>query len=313
MTLIAGEVLHLIPQALDGIEFGTVGRQGQQMNPCGQVAVLRPRVETGLIPDHHVLRARIAGGNLPEKVPTELQTTRGHEPELGVPFQHLQGPINIFPFIALLLRDHHPLPAQGPTTPALGMQGQAALTERPWHQTRERVQVKILPQAGELYVLVQSGARVDKERAIRRRRLKKLWQRLRQLQTQRPGYERLLLELGAAKKDAGRGWSLVAVDWPEPPPACAKSRRVTFTFRLRKDALRKVRRREGRYLLRSNLTAADPAQLWEFYLQLIEIEAAFKNLWKRRERGVRNLTMCGYPGCRAGLPILTEFYRLPAF
>ena len=39
-----------------------------------------------------------------------------------------------------------------------------------------------------------------------------------------------------------------------------------------------MRQREGRYLLRSNLTATDPAQLWQFYLQLVEVEAAFKNL-----------------------------------
>jgi hypothetical protein len=39
-----------------------------------------------------------------------------------------------------------------------------------------------------------------------------------------------------------------------------------------------VRRREGRYLLRTNLRGRDPAQLWEFYIQLVEIEAAFKNL-----------------------------------
>jgi len=155
---------------------------------------------------------------------------------------------------------------------------EAALTQQPWQQARPRVQVKLLPQAGELYVLVHSGARVDKERAMRRRKLKKLWQRLRQLQTQRPGYERLLLELGAAKKEAGRVWSLVRGVWPAPPPARAKSRRVSFAFTLRKDALRKVRRREGRYLLRSNLTETDPGKLWEFYLQLVEIEAAFKNL-----------------------------------
>jgi transposase len=155
---------------------------------------------------------------------------------------------------------------------------EAALTERPWQSARESVQVKLLPQAGELYVLVQSAARVNKERAMRRRKLKKLWQRLKTLQAQRPSYERLLLELGAAKKAAGRVWSLVRVDWPEPPPAGAKSRRVDLTFGLKKDLLARARRREGRYLLRSNLTQTDPGQLWEFYLQLVEVEAAFKNL-----------------------------------
>lgn len=47
---------------------------------------------------------------------------------------------------------------------------------------------------------------------------------------------------------------------------------------LRKDKLRQVRRREGRYLLRSNLTHEDPAQLWQYYIQLTEVEQAFKEL-----------------------------------
>ena len=42
--------------------------------------------------------------------------------------------------------------------------------------------------------------------------------------------------------------------------------------------MREARRREGSYLLRSNLTDSDPAKLWTFYLQLVEIEQAFKEL-----------------------------------
>jgi hypothetical protein len=37
-------------------------------------------------------------------------------------------------------------------------------------------------------------------------------------------------------------------------------------------------RREGRYLLRTNLTESDPAKLWEYYLQLFAVEEAFKTL-----------------------------------
>jgi hypothetical protein len=40
----------------------------------------------------------------------------------------------------------------------------------------------------------------------------------------------------------------------------------------------KVRRREGRYLLRTNLTESDPAKLWSYYLQLVAVEEAFKTL-----------------------------------
>jgi transposase len=153
-----------------------------------------------------------------------------------------------------------------------------ALLSRPWQKARPSVQLKLLPQEAELYVWVQSQARVQKERAMRRRRLRRLWTRLQALQRQRPTYETLLLKLGAAKKEAGRAWGLVEVALPPPPPKTERSRRVDFTFALAKAKLRMVRRREGRYLLRSNLTETDPARLWEFYLQLTEVEAAFKDL-----------------------------------
>ena len=36
-----------------------------------------------------------------------------------------------------------------------------------------------------------------------------------------------------------------------------------------------MRRREGRYLLRSNLTDRAPAELWTCYMQLVQVEEAF--------------------------------------
>jgi len=153
-----------------------------------------------------------------------------------------------------------------------------ALLARPWHEARPAVQVKLLPQDAELYVWVHSHARVQKERAMRRRKLKRLWARLQALQRQRPPYETLLLKLGAAKQEAGRAWALVRLALPDPPPKAARARRVDFTWALDRAKLRTARRREGRYLVRSNLTETDPARLWEFYLQLTEVEAAFKAL-----------------------------------
>lgn len=153
------------------------------------------------------------------------------------------------------------------------------LAAQPWQQARESVKVKLLPEAGELYVLVNSAARVDKERAIRRRKFKRLWKRLKALQRQRPGYETLLLKLGAAKAAAGRVWSLVEIALPPPPTTKkARARRVDFAFGLDRAALREVCRREGRYLVRTNLTETDPVKVWEFYLILVAVEAAFRNL-----------------------------------
>lgn len=148
----------------------------------------------------------------------------------------------------------------------------------PWKQARPQVQVKLLPQEGDLYVFVESAARIGKERSMRRRKLKWLWRRLKELQRQRPTYQRLLMQLGAAKKETGRAFALVHLFLPEAPAKAKRSQRVDFGFTLSRSRLRIARRREGRYLLRTNLTATDPAQLWQFYLQLTEVEAAFRDI-----------------------------------
>ena len=157
---------------------------------------------------------------------------------------------------------------------------EAALLKLPWQQARPSVQVKLLSQEQELFILVNSQARVNKERAIRRRKLKKLWVRLKELKEQRPSYQALWMKLGAAKAEAGRVWSLVKLSLPKVPRTRkAREQRVPgFEFELRKAKLREVHKREGRYLLRTNLTETDPVKVWEFYLQLVEVEQAFKNL-----------------------------------
>ena len=145
----------------------------------------------------------------------------------------------------------------------------------PWREVRESVEVKLLAQDGELYILAQSRARIFKERGMRQRRLRKLWRRLHELRGQSLSRDELLLKLGAAKKEAGRAYHLVDIRLPQAGEAVTAD---TFTFELRRDRLRRARRREGRYLLRSNLTGEDPATLWRYYMQLTEIEQAFKEL-----------------------------------
>jgi hypothetical protein len=144
------------------------------------------------------------------------------------------------------------------------------LVTLPWQAVREGVDVKLLPQEQELYVLAQSHARIHKERAMRRRKLKWLWARLKQLAAMELDREELLMKLGAARAKARAAWRLV--DVTVPPEG------ATFNFTLDRAKLRQVRRREGRYLLRTNLTGREPAELWRFYIQLVEIEAAFKTM-----------------------------------
>ena len=144
------------------------------------------------------------------------------------------------------------------------------LVDKPWHDARPGVQVKLLPQDGELYVFAQSTDRVAKERAIRRRQLKWLWGRLKQLAGMKLSREELLMRLGAARKQARTAWRLIAIE------VAADS--AALSYRLDRAKLRHARRREGRYLLRTNLTDDDPVRLWGLYLQLVSVEEAFRNL-----------------------------------
>jgi transposase len=144
------------------------------------------------------------------------------------------------------------------------------LVTLPWQAVREGVDVKLLPQDQELYVLAQSHARINKERAMRRRKLKWLWARLKQIAAMDLDREELLMKLGAARAKARAAWRLVDV--------AVAPEGATFSFTLDRTKLRQVRRREGRYLLRTNLTGKNPAELWQFYIQLVEVEAAFKTM-----------------------------------
>jgi transposase len=145
-----------------------------------------------------------------------------------------------------------------------------ALLDKPWHAARAGVKVKLLDQDGELYVLAESDDRVAKERSMRRRQLKWLWARLAKLTAMTLARDALLMKLGAAKTRAPAAWRLIEIEVAE--------KGASFSYRLDREKLRKARRREGRYLLRTNLTESDPAKLWQFYLQLVEVEAAFKTL-----------------------------------
>ena len=147
---------------------------------------------------------------------------------------------------------------------------EGALLEKSWQQARPEVRVKLLAQEQELYVFAESRDRIAKERSMRRRKLKWLWARLRQLSQMNLTREALLMKLGAAQSKAPAAWRLVTVEMAVDG--------TSFGFWLNRRKLREVRRREGRYLLRTNLTESDPAKIWEYYIQLVAVEEAFKTL-----------------------------------
>ena len=153
---------------------------------------------------------------------------------------------------------------------------EAQLIDQPWQQVQSQIEVKLARAGEDLYVLTRSGGRRDKEQSMRLSKLKKLWKRLHQLQDMKSlKRDALLLKLGAAKQEAGKAWDLIDVALPGTRQAVSS---VSFQFHLNREKLRQVRRGEGTYLLRTNLTEDHPKELWKQYIVLTEIEQAFKEI-----------------------------------
>ena len=152
----------------------------------------------------------------------------------------------------------------------------------PWQEVRDSVQVKLFAKDGETYVLAKSEGRQAKEIAIRRKKLARLLRKLRAMRRSCPKRDQLLMRVGAAKTEAGRAFGFVKIRLPKDGQQVT---RETFTFTVDKTKLKDAEFRDGHYLLRTNLAAEDPAVLWQRYMQLTQIEAAFKCL--KSDLGIR--------------------------
>jgi len=117
---------------------------------------------------------------------------------------------------------------------------------------------------------------------MRRKKLVRLLRKLRVMRKSLPKRDQLLLRIGAAKKEAGRAFGFVKIQFPKENQAVT---RKSFSFQVDKPKLRAAEQRDGHYLLRSNLTGEDPAVLWTRYVQLTQIESVFRSL--KSELGIR--------------------------
>ena len=133
-------------------------------------------------------------------------------------------------------------------------------------------------------MLAKSEGRRAKERALRRKKLARLLRKLRAMRRTGPRRDQLLLRLGAARKEAGHAFRFLQLQLPREGEAVTCN---SFSFRVDQAKLTAAESRDGHYLLRSNLVSEDPTLLWERYVQLTQIEAAFKTL--KSELGIRPL------------------------
>ena len=154
-----------------------------------------------------------------------------------------------------------------------------SLLQKDWKQLRPGIEVKLLSEGGETYVLAKSDDRVRKEKNMRLRRLRRLIEALKKLRESKRRYQRdtILIKLGEAKKEAGpRIFGLLDIEIaPQGAPPTEKSRPLSFRLNLKKIPPKPIAAKAA-IGLRSTLSAENPEQLWRLYLQLTEIEQVFK-------------------------------------
>lgn len=148
-----------------------------------------------------------------------------------------------------------------------------------WQQARQDVEVKLVAAPGgeETYILCRSTARREKENAIRSRfstRMEKALSALQKRVAEGQLRDRSKIErrLGAIQARHPQVADLYALEVAE------REGRLELKWELRKQRSGWQQAREGAYLLRTNLPAAEPEQLWNSYIQLTEAEAAFRAL-----------------------------------
>ncbi len=157
------------------------------------------------------------------------------------------------------------------------------LLGQPWEQVHEGVQVKLLAQADELYVLARSADRQAKEFAMKRRKLQALVRGLNRLKRRPISRDHLLRKVAILQKEAGRAAMFVKV---REPAVGEPVNRQTFVCTLDHAAWQAAQARDGCYLLRGYLPWDDAPKdwnkqapvLWGWYMQLVQVEEAFKTL-----------------------------------
>jgi transposase len=147
------------------------------------------------------------------------------------------------------------------------------LLEGSWQQISEEVQVQLVAEQDEIYVLCRSRQRQKKEQAMRRRRLRALIGDLRSLrQRVRAGQLKeskvIQRQVGRLQERHTQAWR-----WLE---LTVEGQEVSWDWD--REKFQQAVRREGAYLLRAYGSEQDPQKLWQTYMQLSEAEAAFRTL-----------------------------------
>lgn len=178
-----------------------------------------------------------------------------------------------------------------------------ALPEGGWTEVQAGVEVKLCPGPGgkETFVLCRSGARREKEKAMHERfeqrieaGLTKLAGRLAQSR-KKPDRGPVERQIGRLLGRNSRAAGLFEVQVIEVERG-GKKGFLSVTWTQRETWREWARLSEGCYLLRTNLVGWTPERLWTTYIQLTQVEAAFRTcksdlslrpIWHQLEKRVQ--------------------------
>lgn len=143
----------------------------------------------------------------------------------------------------------------------------------PWTKASAEVEVQLVPDHDEVYVLCRSAGRKAKERAMRWRWLRGLLGDLRALRRrvahgQLKNPDLIQQAIGRLSERHPQAWRWVTVEFAAG----------TIPWTWDRPTFHRAVHTEGAYLLRAHWTEHDPAKLWQTYTQLAEAEAAFRTL-----------------------------------
>jgi len=147
------------------------------------------------------------------------------------------------------------------------------LLEGTWRKISGQVEVQLVGQEQEVFVLCRSARRKEKEAAMRRRVVLGLMRAL--VKVRRQLRRRRIKKETRLQRIVGRLQERYAVIWKYARVEVAG---LKLSWDWDREQLRLVAQRDGAYVLRAHWTEQDPERLVESYLQLTEAEAAFRTL-----------------------------------
>lgn len=260
----------------EGNEKAARGYSRDQRSDCKQVCIGLVCSPEGLPLSFEVFAGNRADVTTVEEIVTAMESKYGQAERVWVMDRGMVSEANI-----AFLRKRKARYLVGTPKSQLREFEKQLLEREGWEEVQDGLEARLLPhpdkEGGEQYVLCRSTARAEKERAMLARQSDRLSEELCKIDTslrQHPesDLEKLGRRIGRHQGKYPAAAKLIDVEVQRDETNAAVALQISSP--LSKGQQR--HRRHGAYLLRTNCTETDPAQIWRWYIQLTQAEAAFR-------------------------------------